>query len=74
MIPSTLNFEYALQLHSMKNNIFSLCETSNAFIHAFCHTKIHFQHSGHKLMKTMLKSFHVLLGLSPVWKGLPSIQ
>ena len=38
------------------------------FIHAFCLSKIHFHQSGPiKLIKTMLKSFHVFLGLSPVW-------
>ena len=44
MILSTLatwNFEYALQLQSMKTDIFSLRETSNAFIYPFCHSKIH---------------------------------
>ena len=46
-----------------------LYETSNAFIGAFCYSKIHFNLSGpFKSIKIMLKSLHVLLGLSPVWK------
>ena len=50
-----------------ENNMFSLCETSNALIEAFCYSKIHFNQSGpFKLIKTMLKNLHVLLGLSPV--------
>ena len=49
--------------------MFSLCERSNAFIvNAFCLSKIHFNKSGPlKLIKTMLKSFGVLLGLSSIW-------
>ena len=53
---------------NVRNDMFLLCETSNAFIGAFCYSKIHFHPSGpFKLIKTMLKSYHVLLGLSPVW-------
>ena len=34
----------------------------------FCYSKVHFHLSGpFKSNKTMLKSLHVLLGLSPVW-------
>ena len=48
--------------------MFSLCETSNAFIDAFCYSKIHFHQSGpFTFIKIMLKSLHVVLGLSPVW-------
>ena len=36
MMLSTWNFEYALQLQSTENGMFSLCETSNAFIDAYC--------------------------------------
>ena len=51
----------------------SLCETINAFIGAFCYSKSHFHHEGpFKLIKTMLKSSHVLLGLSPVWNRYPN--
>ena len=57
---------------STKTICFSLCETSSAFIDAFCYCKIHFHQSGPlKLIKTMLKSLHVLLGLSPVWNRYP---
>ena len=41
----------------------SLCETISVFIDAICYSKIHF----HQL----LKSLHVLLGLSPVWNRYP---
>ena len=34
-ILSTPNFEYALQLQSTKNNMFLLCETSNALLMLF---------------------------------------
>ena len=67
MVLSTWNSEYALQWQCRKT-MFLLCETSNAFIGAFCYSKIHFHSSGPlKSIKTMLKSLHVLLGLSPVW-------
>ena len=72
MTLSTWNFEYALPIMVL------LCEASNAFIHAFihafCHSKIHFHQCGPlKLIKTMLKSFRVLLGLSPVWNCYPKL-
>ena len=55
-----------------ENDMFLLCETSNAFIGAFCYSKIHFHPSGpFKSIKTLLKSLHVLLGLSPVWNYYP---
>ena len=58
-----------------ENDMFLLCETSNAFIGAFCYFKIHFHPSGpFKSIKTMLKSLHVfiiLLGLYPVWNCYP---
>ena len=67
MLLSTWSFEYALQLHSL-----SLCETINVFIDAFYCSKIHFHQLGpFKLIKTMFKSLHVLLGLSPVWNRYP---
>ena len=50
-----------------KNDMFLLCGTSNAFIGAFCYSKIRFHPSGlFKSIKTMLKFLHVLLGLSSV--------
>ena len=55
-----------------ENDIFSLFETSDAFIHALCHSKMHFhQRRPLELINRMLKSFHVLLGLSPVWNSYP---
>ena len=68
MVLSTWNSEYALQWQCTK----TICETSNAFIGAYCYPKIHFHPSGpFKSIKTMLKSLHVLLGLSPVWNCYP---
>ena len=53
MILSTWNFEYALQL-KYENGMFLLCETSSAFIDAFCYSKIHFNQSGpFKLIKDL---------------------
>ena len=50
----------------------SLCETINVFIDAFCYSKIHSHQLGQlKLIKTILKSLHVLLGLSQVWNRYP---
>ena len=67
-----MEFRVCFTTAKYENNIFSLCETSNAFIDAFCYFKIHFHQSGpFELIKTMLKSLHVLLGLSPVWNLYP---
>ena len=42
------------------------------FIDAFCYSKIQFHQSGpFKLIKIMLKSVNVLLGLSQVWNRYP---
>ena len=55
-----------------ENDMLSLCETINVFIDAFCYSKTHFHQLGQfKLIKTMLKSLHALLGLSPVWNCYP---
>ena len=52
--------------------MFSLFETTNVFIDVLCYSKIHFhQYGPFKLIKTMLKSLHVLLRLSPVWNPYP---
>ena len=57
MIPSTKNFQYALQ-----NYYISLCVMSNVFIRAFCHFKINFYQTGPlKLIKTMLKYVHLFV-------------
>ena len=56
----------------VRKRYFLLCETFSAFIGAFCYSKTHFHPSGpFKSIKTMMKSSHVLLGLSPVWNCYP---
>ena len=61
-------FRVCFAMAKYENDMFLLSETSNAFIDAFCCSEIHFHPSGpFKSIKTMLKSLHVLLGLSPVW-------
>ena len=63
-----MEFRVCFEMAKYENDTFSLCETSHAFIGAFCYSKIHFHPSGPlKSIKTKLKSLHVLLGLSPVW-------
>ena len=47
-----------------ENDIFSLNETSNGFMHAFCLSKIHFHKPGSFKLIKMPKSFRVLLSLS----------
>ena len=74
MILSTWNFEYVLQLQLTCMNTVSihLYETSNDFIYDFRFFRIHFHQSGPlKVIKTMLKSVRVLLGLSPVLNRYP---
>ena len=64
------NSEYALQwqctkTYLYKNDMFLLCETSNAFIGAFCCFKIHFHPSGPlKSIKAMLKSLRFVRFIS----------
>ena len=44
----------------MKNDMLSLCETTNVFIGVFCYSKIHFHQLGSvKLNSTMLKFLNV---------------
>ena len=79
-----MEYRVCFTIAKYENGMLSLYETINVFIDAFCYYKIHFHQSGpFKLIKTMLKSLHVLLGLSPVRnryprvvtrKGLPSVQ
>ena len=79
-----MEFRVCFAMAKYENDMFLLYETSNAFIGAFCYSKTHFHPSGpFKSIKIMLKSLHVLLGLSPVWnrsqksgnkKGLPCVQ
>ena len=67
-----VEFRICFAMAMYENDMFWLCETSNAFIGAFCYSKIHFHPSGpFKSIKTMLKSLHALLGLSPVWNCYP---
>ena len=62
-----MEFRVCFAMAMYENDMVLLCVTSNAFIGAFCYSKIHFHPSGpFKSIKTMLKSLHVLLGLSPV--------
>ena len=62
-----VEFRVCFAMAMYENDMIMLCETSNAFIGAFGYSKIHFHPSGpFKSIKTMLKSLHVLLGLSPV--------
>ena len=63
-----MEFRVCFAMAKYENDLFLLCETSNAFVDDFCYSKIHFHPSGMlKSIKTMLKSLHVLLGLSPIW-------
>ena len=57
-----MEFRVCFTVPKYENDMFSLCETSYAFIDAFCYSKIHFHQS---------ISLHVLLGLSPVWNRYP---
>ena len=59
-----VEFRVYFAMAMYETHIFLLCETSIAFIGAFCYSKIHFHPSGpFKLINlTMLKSLHVLLG------------
>ena len=63
-----MEFRVCFAMAKYENDMFLLSETSNAFIGAYCYSKTHFHPSGpFKSIKTMLKSLHVLIGLSPVW-------
>ena len=67
-----MEFRVYFAMAMYEKDMFLLCEPSNAFIGAFCFSKIHFHPSGpFKSIKIMLKSLHVLLGLSPVWYCYP---
>ena len=60
-----MEFRVCFAMAKYENDMFVLCETSNAIIGAFCYSKIHFHPSGpFKSIKTILKSINVLLGLS----------
>ena len=60
-----MEFQICFTIEKYANNIFSLCETSKEFIHAFCLSEIHFHQSGPlRLIKTMLKSFRFCMFFS----------
>ena len=67
-----MEFLVCFAMAKYENDMFLIRETSNAFIGAFCYSKIHFHPSEpFQLIRTMLKSLHGLLGLSPVWNRYP---
>ena len=67
-----MEFRVCFTIAKHENGMFSLCGTSNALIDALCYSNIHFHQIGpFKLIKTMWKSLHVLLGLSSVWNRYP---
>ena len=59
-----MEFRVCFTIAMYENDMLSLCETINVFIDAFAIPKS-IVISKDRL--TMLKSLHVLLGLSPVW-------
>ena len=67
-----VKFREFFAMAKYENDMFLLCETSNAVLVLYCFSKINFYPSGpFKSIKTMLKFLHVLLGLSPVWDRFP---
>ena len=63
-----VEFRVCFAMAEYENDMFLLCETSDACICAFCYSEIHLHPSGpFTSIKTMLRYLHVLLGLSPVW-------
>ena len=72
MILSTWNFEYALQLQSIKTICVPYRRHPIRLLMLFVIPKSIFQPGPLKLIKAMLKSsLHVLLCLSPVWNRNP---
>ena len=66
-------FRICFTIAKYENDVFSLCETSNAFIHVFF---LPFRNpfSSVRIVKIDFNNaeiFHVLLGLSPVWNRYP---
>ena len=67
-----MEFRVCFTIAEYENDMLSLYETFNVFIDNFCYSKINFHRFGpFKLINIMLKSLHVLLGLSPVWNRYP---
>ena len=56
-----MEFRVCFAMAMYENDMFLFCETFDAFLGAFCYSKIHFHPSGpFKSIKTTLKSLHVL--------------
>ena len=72
MVLSTWNSEYALQWQYTKTICFCNVRHSLHLMVLFAFPKIHFHPPGSfKSIKPMLKSLHVVLGLSLVWNCYP---
>ena len=57
-----VEFRVCFAMAMYENHMFLLCETSNAFIGAFCYSKIHFHPSGpFKSIKTIFEIFTCLV-------------
>ena len=74
-----VEFRVCFAMAMYENDMFLLCETSDACICAFCYSKIHLHPSGpFKSIKTMLRYLHVLLaccqGSKPVLESFSDIQ
>ena len=55
-----MKFRVCFTLEKYEYNILSLCETTNAFIGAFCYSKLHiYQFGSFIFIKTVLKSLNV---------------
>ena len=56
-----MEFQVCFTFAKYENDILLLCETTNVFNDACCHSKVHFYQLGlFKLIKTMFKSLNVL--------------
>ena len=71
-----VEFRVCFAMAKKENDMFLLCETSNAFIGAFCYSEIHFHPAGlFKSIKIMSKSLHVFVrfisSTESLFKGWP---
>ena len=74
MVLSTWNSEYALQWQCTKTIRFCYVRHPMHLLVLFAIPKSIFHPSGpFRLIKTVLKSLHVLLGLFPVWNFYPKV-
>ena len=81
-----MEFQVCFTFAKYKNDMLLLCETTNVFNDAFCHSKIHFHQLGpFKLIKTMLKSLMfckvymylqcgIIIQMVVTIYGVPSVQ